>query len=65
MPIEIAGEQCTVEAAVMDNLQSNALFGMDIPDLFVSLQKKASGSVMPASRAQLRRERQMLRVLLL
>ena len=54
--IEVAGEQYAVEVAVTDNLQYDALLGMDMPDLFKPLQQKASESVMSvATRAQLRR----------
>ena len=54
--IAVAGKQYTVEVAVVDNLQYDALLGMDIPDLFKPLQQKTSESVMSVStRAQLRR----------
>ena len=53
--IAIAGEQYTVEVAVSDTLQYDALLGMDLPDLFKPLQQKASESIMSVStRAQLR-----------
>ena len=56
MTIEVAGKQYMVEVAVVDNLQYDALLGMNIPDLFKPLQQKTSESVMSVStRAQLRR----------
>lgn len=53
--IEVAGQQYLLEVAVMDNLRYDALLGMDIPDLFQSLRKNTSESVMAVNtRAQLR-----------
>ena len=54
--IEIARRQYTLEVAVMDNLQYDALLGMDIPELFQPLQQKAAETVMSVrTRAQLKR----------